>query len=261
MGGTAGQLEALVVTEFGPPGGPGLGGIVVLQVQTPVPTPDPNNDNASPSRNVITLPGLCCDAKPFGALASIDIVFQLQESGGSTEYFFTEVVRNSTGAPWGDFHFELGLGTRDTFARFSQIAFFRPTVVPDFDTPDRDPAPASSVFTHLQHEPDALAWTRGSVPPGATVQFTFSFDAPDDPLGSLTQFTLRQRPTAVPAPSPLLLVAAGLLATAAMLRPRTRPTATHPKYNASPLSTVPETSILYISCSPPLSRTSRPRDP
>lgn len=222
LGATPGGLDALVITEFSPPMGPGLGGFVVPQVQTPVQTPQPNNDNsAGTSANQIRLPGVV-QAKPFGALGPIDIVFSLRVSGGTTEYSISEAVLNESGVAWGDFHFELGLGTGDDFAPFHKIVFIRPTILPGFDTPDRDPGPTSSVFARVEHADDSISWSGGRVPPGGTVDFSLSVDVPDDPLGSLGQFTLRQLPTAVPEPTPVLLLGSWLAALGAMASSRCR---------------------------------------
>lgn len=222
LGGPPGELHALVITEFSPPMGPGLGGFVVPQIRTPVETPEPNNDNsAGTSANQIRLPGVV-QVKPFGALGPIDIVFSLQVSGGTTEYFISEAVLNESGLAWGDFHFELGLGTGDDFAPFHKIVFIRPTILPGFDTPDRDPGPTSSVFTRVEHADDSISWSGGRVPAGGTVDFSLSVDVPDDPLGSLGQFTLRQLPTAVPEPAPVLLLGSCLAALSAMASSRSR---------------------------------------
>lgn len=216
--GAAGTPQALTITDFSPPVGPGLGDVAVPQVQTLVETRLPNNDNSTgPSANEIRLPGVL-STKPFARPEPIDIVFALRESGGTTEYFFSETVTNDTGRPWGDFHFELGLGTLDDFVPFRDLVFIRPTILPDFDAPDRDPPPTSSVFARLAHRDDAIWWSGGTVPPGGTVDFTFSIDVPDDPLGSPNQFTLRQVPTLVPEPSALLLLIPGVFVLGAAAR-------------------------------------------
>lgn len=200
--GMVGISHARIITEFSPPTGPGLGGIVVPQVQTPVSTLSLNNDNANPSDNEVVL------FKHFGAVGPIDICFGVQLSGGTTEYFFSEMVTNTTGIAWVGYNFELGFGVGDNFNRFDEIPHPISISLPDFDTPHRDPTPTSSVFSTLStHERIDIQWSGGIVPPGGTMDFTFSIDTPDDWADHdiYSDFTLRQTPEPIPAPPALIL--------------------------------------------------------
>lgn len=206
--GMVGISHARIITEFSPPTGPGLGDIVVPQVQTPVYTPSPNNDNANPSDNVVAL------LTSFGAVGPIDIRFSVQLSGGTTEYFFSETVTNNTGIEWVGYYLEMGFGVGDNFKRFDEIPLPWNIILPDFDTPHLDPTPISSVFsTPSTHGRIDIQWSGGIVPPAGTVGFTFSIDTPDDWFDDLdlySDFTLRQTPEPVPAPPALILGALGL---------------------------------------------------
>ena len=212
--GSVSASQARIITDISPPTGPGLGGQICLPIQTPVNTDTENNDNslgASPNQ-ILNFPGLSCTPKTFEVIAPIDTRLFVQLSGGTTEYFFTETVVNDTDSTWTDFHFELGFDTGDNFRRFDEIPLPLNIAVPDFDTPNRDPAPTSSKFANLIHQDLSLWWSGGSVAPGETVDFTFSVDVPDDFLGLdlYNNFTIRQTPTVVPEPtSTLALLALG----------------------------------------------------
>lgn len=209
--------QARIITSISPPTGGGLGDQACPEIQTGVSTSAPNNDNSigtSPNQ-IIGFPGLSCTPKTFQEIAPIDTVLFVELSDGTTEYFFTETVVNDTDSTWIDFHFELGFGTRDNFRRFDEVPLPFNIAVPDFDTPNRDPAPTSSKFTNLIHQDISLWWSGGSVAPGETVDFTFSVDVPDDFLGLdlYNNFTIRQVPTVTPEPSSILgLVALGGIA-------------------------------------------------
>ena len=169
----------------------------------------------------------------FKPVNAFDIVFNVESSGGTTEYSFLVGVVNFTGQTWGGYDFELGLGTGPDF-----VAIPSGDGGLDFDTPDRDPIPTSTLFsfgkdepeplfTMLRHADNVLAWSNGSLngppfvgAPGETGFFTFSLDVPDDidslPESAQTdrgyQFTLRQRPTSnpiIPEPSTSLLFGFG----------------------------------------------------
>ena len=177
----------------------------------------PNNDNtAAPSPNTIATGGfgVFLNAGGFGIL---DYEFNLADSAGTTEYFFTTNVVNNSGIAWNDFHFQLGFGTGATFVPVGAGSGL------DFDTADGDPAPSSSVFPVLNHQEDIVEWSGATVnylggAGGApfSVAFTLSIDVPDGltalhPQGE-NRFTLRSFPTAqqVPEPTTVALVGVGL---------------------------------------------------
>ncbi len=167
-------------------------------------TTTPNNDNVSASQfnfNIVDI------TKAFGRLGPIDIVFNVLNSGGTTEYFFLEGAQNNTGLEWTGFQLELGFGTGDEFTRIGPFASL------DFDTPHMDPEPFVTFFNTLNHGPGAIQASDGRVPLGFVPLLGFSIDVPDDldqihPDG-VSQFTLRQFPTAVPEPSTVLLLGIG----------------------------------------------------
>jgi hypothetical protein len=183
-------------------------------------TPAPNNDNAtSASPNVILYSIF------FNSLGTLDVEFIAANSGGTTEYLVPQSLVNNSGQTWTDFHLELGFGVGTAFIRSGDTDGL------DFDTPDRDPAPTSSVFTVLDHQPDTLDWSGGSVPSIGGVAFALAIDVPDNLStfhpGALNAFTLRQFPTtaSVSEPGTMLLstlALGGLVARSAVSRLRAR---------------------------------------
>ena len=165
-------------------------------------TPAPNNDNAA-TASPNTIPyTIFYNAQGVGLT---DVEYVMADSGGTTEYLITQTLINNTGQTWTDFHFELGFGVGAAFVRSVALDLL------DFDTPEGDPAPASSVFALLDHQADTLDWAGGMVPSIGVVAFSFSLDVPDNlqsfhPDG-LSRFTLRQIQTVVPEPSSLSLLA------------------------------------------------------
>jgi hypothetical protein len=176
---------------------------------TPVTTSAPNNDNpTSASPNSITLPANGSLAAPFNATTfdPIDFVFDVQGSGGNTEYFVTTYVLNNTGAPWGGFRLQLGSGFG---ANFMPIGATIPEIQPpDFDAPNFDPDLTNSAFSTVSLNSIQITFSGAPLAPPTVMTATFSIDTPDDMFpGGYTNFTVRQLPLAVPEPGAFSLFA------------------------------------------------------
>lgn len=170
-------------------------------------TPAPNNDNATAAS-----PNLVPASIFFNAFGTAEIEFAVANSGGTTEYSFSQSLVNNSGQTWSGFRFDLGFGTGSSFTRASDASGL------GFDVPNRDPAPFSSRFSVLDHQTARLDWSGADVPAIGSVLFTFSIDVPDGlaafhPTG-LDRFTLHGTPVVaapIPEPATLLLMGAGLV--------------------------------------------------
>jgi hypothetical protein len=202
------------------------GGSTVVMGDPPSPPPFPNNDTGTagtdpnPSGNVIAV------SKVFRTLDPINITYVVTNSGGTTEYLFSDTVFNQTGQDWADYHIQLGFTVTVTTRVDGElpVEIFLPSGDPlDLDTPTKDPPPTArrfgmNVFGGLTHESNEISWSMGTLPAGGSANFTFSIDVPDLAEGIPTgfndltgyAFTLRQQPT-IPEPSTLLLLGSGLL--------------------------------------------------
>jgi hypothetical protein len=195
--GVAGIGSAAIIAPSPAPvvSGAGVASVIVS-------TSSPNNDNAVIPGGTISVIG-----KNFTSIGPIDIVFPLTSSGGTTEYFVSEGITNSTGQTWVGFKIELGFGSGTGFVASTSIDAL------DFDKPNSDPTPASTAFSTLVHGDDLISWSNGSIPSGGVMSKSFSIDIPDS-LGVGT-VTLRQTPI---IPEPASMLAGGLVLT--MLRRR-----------------------------------------
>jgi hypothetical protein len=179
-------------------------------VINPILTEAPNNDN-----NSIPFEGnVAVISKLFNANEPIDIVFEVDNSTGITEYHIAEGMANVSGFELIAYAFELGFGTGTSFVRSVAADGL------DFDTPNIDPGPTSGRFTTMAHTEDLVRFTMGTVPNGMTDAFTVSIDVPDyDPtlmpasaaLAEGYRFTLRQVPI-VPEPGTIGIVILSALA-------------------------------------------------
>ena len=217
--GFAGAASAGVITSVGTFSLPGFS-TGSLGVSAPA---SPNNDNiAAASPNTITY-SIFFNA---GGLGNADLEFLVANSGGTTEYRAMHPligVVNNTGQPWTGFRFQLGFGVGPSFVSSTDLDAL------DFDTPDRDPTPSSTVFTTLSHQNDTLEWTGGIVPSVGPVRFDLALDVPDNlpNVNGSSRFTLRLTPlvqaTAVPEPTTASLLLAALAGMAGAVRRRKKP--------------------------------------
>lgn len=162
----------------------------------------PNNDDvAGDSPNVIVV-----TQKDYFGIGPVDLVFDVVDTGGVTEYFFTEGVQNNTGLDWSGYHLELGFGVGSEFVKSTAGDGL------DFDSPDFNSTidfyPGGFFFpTYTALEDDLIAGG-GIMPDFAFAgNFLFHVDVPD----GITSFTLRQSPIPVPEPGTFTLTALGLL--------------------------------------------------
>ena len=170
-----------------------------------------NNDNVSTANDntVFIL------QKDYILDGFVDIVIDVQDTGGVTEYIVTENVQNSTTENWSGYRIELGFGTGADFMQSIAGDGL------DFDTPDEDSpinfSPGLADFmTVSRPSEDELVASDGDLLAGefSGTDFVFHIDVPD----GIPSFTLRQRPivgAAIPEPSSstalLLLLSTTLL--------------------------------------------------
>jgi hypothetical protein len=173
-------------------------------ITSPGSTVWPNNDNYAGrgNPNVERLGTLW-----LGVEDKAGTKFDIEDSGGTTEYAFTVSVTNYSGVDWAGYKFWLALdGQPDdspVVSRAGDGFGFEVSAVTD------DPLPESDGPTmHLQQRgEDVLCWS-GRFAGQATVQFSFSLDVPDH-LG-VQRVWLFEQPTLVPEPSGFALLGAGL---------------------------------------------------
>lgn len=162
----------------------------------------PNNDNVvGPSPNTFFVL-----QKDYTAIGTVDLVFDVIDTGGTTEYAFIEGVSNSSGIDWSGYHIELGFGVGGSFVKSAAGDGL------DFDAPFFDSTidfnPGAVFFPGYTALEDDLIASGGIFPNLAYAgNFVFHVDVPD----GITQFTLRQSPLPVPEPGTFVLTSVGLL--------------------------------------------------
>lgn len=167
------------------------------------PPSDPNNDNvAGPSPNEIRIL-----QKDYTGVGPIDIEFTVIDSGGVTEYAFTEGVQNSSGVDWGSYCMQLGFGVGADFVESTPddgLDFD----APDFDSPFTFDPWGGAPFPVVTVTEDLIDASGGVMPDFSYAEpFVFHIDVPD----GITSFTLRQLPKEVPEPFAASLAALTLL--------------------------------------------------
>ncbi len=188
-------------------------GIASVAATTIFPPSAPNNDDVvglSPNEVFIT-------QKNYIGIGPVDLVFDVRDSGGVTEYAIREGVFDGTGVDWSAYHVELGFGHGAGFVK-STAGDGLDFDAPDFNSPTSfNPSPG--FFPTLISAEDDLYASGGVMPTFSFAgYFRFNVDVPD----GITSFTIRQTPVAVPEPSSLVLAAAGVVGLAVIRWRRAR---------------------------------------
>jgi hypothetical protein len=158
-------------------------------------TPIPNNSPATTSSNFAAI------QKTFTSNTTpLDIVFNVNNSQGVTEYLLAEGVFNATGTAWIDYHIQLGFGTGSSFT------LANPSFGLQFDN---TPAPSSTDFPTSALSPQKLDFSGGNVPSNHGASLAFTIDVPDSATAGSYQFTVREFPS-VPEPSAFVLAGLGI---------------------------------------------------
>lgn len=157
--------------------------------------------------------------KDYTGIGPVDLVFDVVDTGGVTEYAVYEGVQNGTGVDWSSYHIELGFGVGASFVKSL------PGDGLDFDAPlfdstvDFAPVGGTMPFPVVTVLEDDI-FASGGVQPDMTYagNFIFHVDVPD----GITSFTIRQSPVPVPEPS-AALIALMAISLAGPYRRRHRP--------------------------------------
>jgi len=188
----AASAKAGIITAIGAASGPGLGSEGTFFFFTN----SANNDN---SPNAAGENAVGFDETIFDFAAYMDIAFEVVDSGGTTEYSMFDSTFNFSAPTWIGFQLELGFGTGSAFERAGATSGL------DFDFPDQDPTPSSSIFPSVTHTADLIVYDGDTMPFGFVDAIFWSVDVPDD----ISSFTLRRTPI-VPEPGTGLLTCVGL---------------------------------------------------
>lgn len=147
--------------------GPGLGQHILAQIASP----QVNNDNAAGKVNFVS------QRTMYANVGEIDMVFEVENSGGISEYWFETGVTNLTPRAWTAFDFQLGFGTGAGFVLAPALS----GEGLDFDVPAYDPTPFQSVaiYQSLMHEHSWIQWYNGLMQLNAVNEFFLMIDVPD----------------------------------------------------------------------------------
>jgi hypothetical protein len=168
----------------------------------------PNNNPTATSSNFAAI------QKTFtSSTTPIDIVFNVTNSQGVTEYLLAEGVFNGTGKAWNDYHVELGFGTGAGFT------LANPAFGLQFDN---TPPPSSVNFPTTNLSAQTLDFSKGLVPANSGASLSYTIDVPDSATAGSYQFTLRQFPSVVPEPGAFVLAAIGIVGLGLAVRTRAR---------------------------------------
>ena len=201
---TATSLQAGEITGFS-----WYSGVASVASTTIYPPVTANNDDVvglSPNEVFIT-------QKNYVAVGPVDLVFDVTDTGGVTEYDIKEGVFNNTGLNWTGYHIELGFGHDATYVKSLSGDGL------DFDAPDHNSPlffnPAPGFFPSATATEDDI-YAGGGVMPYLSFagHFHFAVDVPD----GITSFTIRQSPIVVPEPSTFILASVGLISLAVYRR-------------------------------------------
>ena len=169
----------------------------------------PNNNPTTTSSNFAAI------QKTFTSPTTpIDIVFNVNNSQGVTEYLLAEGVFNGTGVGWNDYHVELGFGTGAGFTLAT------PSSGLQFDN---TPAASSVNFPTTNLATQKLDYSGGIVPANSGASLSYTIDVPDSATAGSYQFTLRQFPSlVVPEPGAFVLATIGIVGLGLAVRTRAR---------------------------------------
>jgi hypothetical protein len=171
----------------------GTGGTVSGTVNTPAPN---NNNVLGLSPNTVNI-----TEGWFGVTGSV--AFQLPQSAGSTEYYFTKTVTNNSAFLWTSFGMAMGCGPTGSTDCGGGLNGNPLTL-------DYDVAPTSSAGGSLiASNGYSLLWAGLNVAPGQSVTFNFSVDTCSG-CGGAWQI-IQTANVAAPEPGTMLLCAAGLV--------------------------------------------------
>lgn len=169
----------------------------------------PNNDDQSGPPNVLSF------QFTFSGAGSTDIAFTVAPSGGTTEYLFIAGYLNQTGAPWTAMRFSLLDGTGQPITSgaldFDSPNYFIQAQNMPFHTP------GSNLWTNVTLSPYSIRFGDGNLLSGEGISMAFAIDVPDTGGDFRIQFAPLNEASAVPEPSSVALVCAGI-AMAPLLR-------------------------------------------